>query len=301
MSERSLVDSLSDYERKVWNDHHSAVPLRPRGGDDLPSHHKREYEKLKEVWNWGVGLHNQGGAIRLEEEVQGLERELENFRVDAPGEKDRVYLGVLREDLRRWQRLRKDATERVEEGGGDEAVGPREEDRYDHILADTTYGELQKTANLAVRGRKEALDKGRRRRDKVQLKLQVCRDLIRRARSLDAIKRLGDESSPRDGSDEEVEERAEETTIEESGEEPPITGYRGPEYAVEAVKILRSTPITTFSDLESEMEEPTVGGESKVDTVKRNIGYEDLPKEEKEFPRFREMLTKKVDQIPEEE
>jgi hypothetical protein len=118
---------------------------------------------------------------------------------------------------------------------------------------------------------------------------------------LDAIKRLGDESSPRDGSDEEVEERAEETTIEESGEEPPITGYRGPEYAVEAVKILRSTPITTFSDLESEMEEPTVGGESKVDTVKRNIGYEDLPKEEKEFPRFREMLTKKVDQIPEEE
>lgn len=195
MSERSFVDSLSDYERKVWNAHHSAVPLRPRGRDDLSSHHKREYDKLKEVWNWGVGLHNQGGAIRLEEEVQGLERELENFRVNAPGEKDRVSLNVLQEDLMRWQHLREDATKRVEKGSGDEAVGPREEDRYDHILADTTYEELQKTANLAVRGREEALDKGRRRRDKVQLKLQVCRDLVRRARSSEAIKRLKDEDA----------------------------------------------------------------------------------------------------------
>jgi len=81
------------------------------------------------------------------------------------------------------------------------------------------------------------------------------------------------------------------------GVEPPITGYRGAEYAIEAKEVLEKKPITSFSDLEREMEADTVSGGSKVDTVKRNIGYNDLPKEKKGFPRFRELLTEKVKQL----
>jgi hypothetical protein len=100
------------------------------------------------------------------------------------------------------------------------------------------------------------------------------------------------------GSVEEMTEEEAQEIVSEQGEVvSPIPGYRGAEYAIEAKQVLKEMPITTFSALNREMEEATVGGESKVDTVKRNIGYDDLPKEEKKFPRFREMLKKKVDQL----
>ncbi len=94
-------------------------------------------------------------------------------------------------------------------------------------------------------------------------------------------------------------EKPEAESTEEKGEPPTKSewGYHGAEYAKEAKEILDNFSITKFTALESKMEELTVGGGSKVDTVKRNIGYDDLPKEEKGFPRFREMLRKKVEQL----
>lgn len=81
--------------------------------------------------------------------------------------------------------------------------------------------------------------------------------------------------------------------------EDPIGGYYGAEYAQEARDVLREGPsITSFSVLKREM------GESKVDTVKRNIGYDDLSREVKEeegFSRFKSMLKEKVEQLEGEE
>jgi hypothetical protein len=97
------------------------------------------------------------------------------------------------------------------------------------------------------------------------------------------------------------EDKREPTGKNEQAQAPSVSGYRGPEYAMEAKEIVEANPITSFSQLAREMEEPTVGGESKVDTVKRNIGYDDLPREKKKFPVFREMLLKRVNQLPGEQ
>lgn len=81
--------------------------------------------------------------------------------------------------------------------------------------------------------------------------------------------------------------------------ESPIGGYYGAEYATDARDVLRRNPsINSFSVLKREM------GESKVDTVKRNIGYDNLPREVKEkegFSRFKSMLKEKVEQLEGEE
>ena len=94
-----------------------------------------------------------------------------------------------------------------------------------------------------------------------------------------------------------TEEQAKEIAEKQAGSEPPISGYHGAEYAVEAKEILDNQTITSFSRLEREMKSQSVSGSSRVSTVKRNIGYEDLPSEEKGFSRFRELLTNKVEQL----
>jgi hypothetical protein len=78
----------------------------------------------------------------------------------------------------------------------------------------------------------------------------------------------------------------------------PISGHSAPEYAVQAAEILRENPeIASFSRLIPKMEEGMVSGESKVDTVKRGIGYDDLPSEKKTFIRFKKLLHDKIAQM----
>lgn len=44
----------------------------------------------------------------------------------------------------------------------------------------------------------------------------------------------------------------------------------------------------------AELEDPTVGGQSKIDTIKRGIGYDDLPKEKKSFGKFKKLLFRRA-------
>jgi len=70
-----------------------------------------------------------------------------------------------------------------------------------------------------------------------------------------------------------------------------VTGYRAPDYAREARQILDDhASVSTFGQLAGKIGEPTVSGDSKVDTLKRAIGYNELPREEKTFARFKELL-----------
>ena len=70
-----------------------------------------------------------------------------------------------------------------------------------------------------------------------------------------------------------------------------LTGYRAPAYAREARQILDDhASVSTFGQLAGKFGEPTVSGNSKVDTLKRAIGYNELPREEKTFARFKELL-----------
>jgi len=75
------------------------------------------------------------------------------------------------------------------------------------------------------------------------------------------------------------------------GDEEPIsvTGYHAPQYVEEARRVMEATTISSFSALAAEM---GTRGDSKVDTVKRGLGYKDLPKSEKSFSRFRKMLER---------
>jgi len=70
-----------------------------------------------------------------------------------------------------------------------------------------------------------------------------------------------------------------------------VTGSRAPAYVLEARDVLKDNPaVSTFKKLAGKIGEPTVNGNSKVKTLKRVTGYADLPKAEKGFPRFKEML-----------
>jgi hypothetical protein len=70
-----------------------------------------------------------------------------------------------------------------------------------------------------------------------------------------------------------------------------VTGYRTPAHAREARQILNDHPsISEFAQLAGKMPGPAGRGNSKVDTLKRAIGYNELPREEKTFARFKELL-----------
>ena len=74
-------------------------------------------------------------------------------------------------------------------------------------------------------------------------------------------------------------------------ETPVIEGYHAPDYAREALAVLnRHECVSDFSKLAGKIGEPTVSGSSKVDTLKRATGYNDLPREKKSFQRFKERL-----------
>lgn len=78
----------------------------------------------------------------------------------------------------------------------------------------------------------------------------------------------------------------------ELSEALPIGGYHAPGYATEAYRILQeSSGVSTFTKLSAQM---GTGGESKVDTLKRATGYDDLPREEKTFGKFKKLLVEKV-------
>lgn len=80
---------------------------------------------------------------------------------------------------------------------------------------------------------------------------------------------------------------------------PPISGYYAPEYAEDAKTILDDNPhINSFTKLAAHMGET---GGSRVDTIKRNIGYNDLPLEEKTFGRFKEILYTALQKLNGEE
>jgi len=117
----------------------------------------------------------------------------------------------------------------------------------------------------------------------LDFRLRIAENVIHRFETFGSVEFL---------TEEEAQEAARKAA---QAEEPPITGYYGAEYATEARDVLKETPsITSFSGLNREM------GESKVDTVKRNIGYDDLPRETKEeegFSRFKRMLKEKVEQL----
>lgn len=70
-----------------------------------------------------------------------------------------------------------------------------------------------------------------------------------------------------------------------------INGHHAPKYAHEARDVLSEREwVSSFSKLAVYMEEPTVNGSSKVDTLKRQTGYDELPSEEKRFEQFKELL-----------
>jgi hypothetical protein len=70
-----------------------------------------------------------------------------------------------------------------------------------------------------------------------------------------------------------------------------IGGYNAPGHAREARAVLKEHPRTSsFTELAAQMGDPMVNGGSKVDTLKRRTGYDDLPIEKKSFERFKEML-----------
>lgn len=149
---------------------------------------------------------------------------------------------------------------------------------------DETWRDALESIRRRGKNLEESYEQARQTRELLRFRRAVIETVLYRFEAYGSVEQM-------------TEEEAQEIASEQDEEGPPIPGYRGAEYAIEAKEVLEETPITTFSALEREMEEPTVGGGSKVDTVKRNIGYDDLPKEEKGFSRFREMVARKVKQL----
>jgi hypothetical protein len=90
-------------------------------------------------------------------------------------------------------------------------------------------------------------------------------------------------------------QQKEEAAAEPEQAGPIISGTRAPEYAFKARDVIKEKPhISAFGDMEAAMEPR---GGSKVQSIKRGIGYEDLPDEEKDFHRFKTMLFEKVERM----
>lgn len=286
MNDNNLPQDLPEYEAALWKRvSRTELPigrtLRPRGkeGETRGEFEQRAYERWKEIRNWAVGLYEEGGARRVREEIDDLEHDIEEENKQAAVEE-------WRERIRWCQTLIVKAKEHVDAGEEDKRLGEGAEENafldeegsvkkaYLFVAPTDTWGEVLEDAQLILEERKEDLREHRQRIDILSFRRRVCERVVQDAQDPDLeVRSIGEQWVP---------------------EPQRVTGYNAPDYAKKAKAILDdgSTTVSSFSGLAAEM---GPHGESNVDTIKRRVGYTDLPREVKEkrgFEVFRQMLSR---------
>lgn len=206
--------------------------------------------------------------------------------------------------LRQWKLWLDEAHEQVQAGNGKRKVGDGDVLLHGDLPAVAavdgthTWREVRDNLQDDCQEAENELQRKRRLRSLHQFRAEVADVFEEELRRYDDRTDM-DEEYPQPhwsglgephGAEESATEAIESTDPQVGNVEPPITGYQAPEYAVEVRDLLRaSSTISSFTKLKAKMDRP-----SQVDTVKEGVGYEDLPREKKSFPIFKQMVIEKV-------
>jgi hypothetical protein len=215
--------------------------------------------------------------------------ELENGQLTASSYAEywlEADLALQSQPLREWKKERREAFEQEARrvlGEGDERTRQQWSERIETLDAVLDGVADEKEKGRIYSGKMSAEE---RRTGLVALEKRTLRARAKYASRREVLRQEEDRAHTG-----EISEKGHSSGSETEEPPPVLTGYRAPAYAREARQILDDhASVSTFGQLAGKIGEQTVSGNSKVDTLKRAIGYNELPREEKTFARFKELL-----------